>query len=86
MTQKEMIIRYLNEHGSINTWECFNKLFITRLSAYIYILKHKMNFEFEEERIEYTNIYGKKRWFKKYILKEGKTSEKSDNFSRNTNK
>lgn len=72
MTQKEMIIKYLNENGSINTWECFSKLFITRLSAYIYILKHKMGYEFECEKVEYTNYYGKKRWFKNYILKKEK--------------
>ena len=49
MTQNEMIIKYLNEHGSITTYESYSKLFITRLSARIFDIKHKYGIEFDEE-------------------------------------
>lgn len=69
MTQNEMIIKYLNEHGSITTYESYSKLFITRLSARIFEIKNKYGIEFEEEWVTKKNIYGKTCSFKKYILK-----------------
>lgn len=69
MTQNEMIIKYLNEHGSITTYESYSKLFITRLSARIYDIKHKYGIDFDEEWVTKKNIYGKTCSFKKYILK-----------------
>lgn len=69
MTQNEMIIKYLNEHGSITTYESYSKLFITRLSARIFDIKHKYEIEFDEEWVTKKNIYGKTCSFKKYILK-----------------
>ena len=64
-----MIIKYLNEHGSITTYESYSKLFITRLSARIFDIKHKYGIEFDEEWVTKKNIYGKPCSFKKYILK-----------------
>ena len=69
MTQNEMIIKYLNEHGSITTYESYSKLFITRLSARIYEIKHKYGIDIDEEWVTKKNIYGKIYSFKKYILK-----------------
>ena len=69
MTQNEMIIKYLNEHGSITTYESYSKLFITRHRAKICDIKHKYGIEFEEEWVTKKNIYGKTCSFKKYILK-----------------
>ena len=69
MTQNEMIIKYLNEHGSIPTYESYSKLFITRLSARIFDIKHKYGIEFDEEWVTKKNIYGKTCSLKKYILK-----------------
>jgi hypothetical protein len=74
MTQNEMIIKYLNEYGSITTYESYSKLFITRLSARIFDIKHKYGIEFDEEWVTKKNIYGKPCSFKKYILK-GKEEE-----------
>lgn len=70
MTQNEMILEYLNEFGSITTYESYAELFITRLSARIWDLKHKYNCEFDEEWITKKNRYGKTCSFKKYILKK----------------
>ena len=69
MTQNEMIIKYLNEHGSITTYESCSKLFITRLSARIFDIKNKYGIEFEEEWVTKKNIYGKTCSYKKYIQK-----------------
>lgn len=69
MTQNEMILEYLNEFGSITTYESYAELFITRLSARIWDLKHKYGCEFDEEWITKKNRYGKTCSFKKYILK-----------------
>ena len=69
MTQNEMIIKYLNEHGSITTYESYSKLFITRLSTRIIDIKHKYGIDFDEEWVTKKNIYGKPCSFKKYILK-----------------
>ena len=38
-TQKDMVLEYMRNHGSITTSECFTKLGITRLSAAIHLLK-----------------------------------------------
>lgn len=70
MTQNEMILEYLNEFGSITTYESYAELFITRLSARIWDLKHKYGCEFDEEWVTKKNRYGKTCSFKKYILKK----------------
>jgi hypothetical protein len=69
MTQNEMVLKYLEEKGSITTYECFKELFITRLSARIWDLKNKYGCDFDEEWITKKNRYGKVCTFKKYILK-----------------
>ena len=43
-----MVLKYLEENGSITTYECYSKLFITRLSARIWDLKNKYGLDFEE--------------------------------------
>lgn len=68
-TQNDLVLKYLNEHGSITTYESYSKLFVTRLSARIYNLKHKYQVDFEEEWIHSRNIYGQPIRYKKYILK-----------------
>lgn len=39
MTQKERVINYIRDHGSITTMEAFNNLHVTRLAARIAELK-----------------------------------------------
>lgn len=70
LTQDEMVLKYLEENGSINTWQCYSELFITRLSAKIYNLRHYENVEIDEEWVHTTNRYGKKVKFKNYILRK----------------
>ena len=71
MTQNEMLLKYLEENGSITTYESFTELFITRLSARIHDLKNLYGCEFDEEWITKKNRYGKTCSFKKYILRSG---------------
>lgn len=70
MTQCDLILKYLKEHGSITTYESYSKLFITRLPSRIFDLKKKYGCEFEEEWVTKKNIYGKTVAFKKYKLKK----------------
>lgn len=70
MTQLEAIIKYLEDNGSITTYESYSKLFITRLSAKIWELKHKLGYDFDEQWITKKNVYGNTCSFKKYILKK----------------
>lgn len=70
MTQNEMVLKYLEENGSITTYECYSQLYITRLSARIFDLKKKYGLEFEEQWVTKKNRYGKICSFKKYILKD----------------
>lgn len=35
MSQKEKVLNHLQKHGYIDTWTCFTKYRITRLSEYI---------------------------------------------------
>ncbi len=70
MTQNEMVLKYLQEKGSITVYESYAELFVTRLSARIYDLKRKYGCEFEEKMITKKNRYGKTCSFKKYILKK----------------
>ena len=70
MTQNEMVLKYLEENGSITTYECYSQLYVTRLSARIFDLKKKYGLKFEEQWVTKKNRYGKTCSFKKYILKE----------------
>lgn len=49
-TQEELVLRYMEEHGSITAWDAFTDLNITRLSGRIYDLRDQgydidMNYE-----------------------------------------
>lgn len=68
MTNEEMVIEYLKEQGSITSWEAFQHLFVTRLSAIIYNLK-KQGYSFSDVREQHTNKYGKTKTFKRYYLR-----------------
>lgn len=69
MTQSEMVLEYIEDFGSITTYEAFIELGITRLSARIFDLKKK-GYNFKKTMIKKKNRYGKKIKFYKYELKE----------------
>lgn len=69
MTQREQIIDYLNQFGSITPMEAFSDLGITKLATRISEMR-KDGKEFKIETVTSTNRFGKKVHFAKYSLKE----------------
>ena len=70
-TQKEQIVKYMKEHGSITRLDSSCKLFIFELSARIVELE-KMGWTFKKERESRKNKYGQTKTFTRYsIVKEG---------------
>jgi hypothetical protein len=67
--QCELILQYLNDFGSITTFESYSELGITRLPSRIFDLKQR-GYKFEEEWVSKKNRYGKMISFKKYILQK----------------
>ena len=66
-TQKDLVLKYLNDFGFITSWQAFKDLGITRLAARIWELKDK-GYIFKEERVEAKNRYGLPCHYKKYSL------------------
>lgn len=64
---KEIILRHLQNYGTITTWEAINEYGCTRLSEYIRQLRSE--YEIESEYKKFTNRYGEKSKYVKYILK-----------------
>lgn len=67
MTQKELIIKYMEDFGSITTIEAFTDLGITKLTTRISELR-KDGIIIASKRIDKKNRYGKKVKFNRYWL------------------
>ena len=67
ITQKDRIINYIREFGSISSWEAYSDLGITQLGARIDQLK-KEGYEFKTEWESNTNRFGEKTEYKRYYL------------------
>ena len=67
MNQKEQLIKYLNEHFSITTLECMQKLMILDLQGIIRDLKQDGH-RIESFWISRKNMYGDIKKFKRYYL------------------
>lgn len=65
--QKQRIINYIREFGSISSWEAYSDLGITQLGARIDQLK-KEGYEFKTEWVSNTNRFGEKTDYKRYYL------------------
>ena len=65
MTQYDMILKYLDDHGSISPFEAFERLHITKLATRISEMKRK-GYRFDTDLIPHVNIYGKKEYFARY--------------------
>ena len=75
MAQKEMVLKYMNENGSITTLEAFTKLYVCDLQKIIQLLR--VDYNIKDEWIHKTNIYGKPIKYKKYYL--GGNDDKNNN-------
>lgn len=67
MTQKEMILKYIKEHGSITSLEAGKKLLIMDLQGNIRDLKN-LGYKIKDKSITKKNIYGQRSTFKRYYL------------------
>lgn len=65
MTQRERIVRYLKDNGSITAYEAVIELGILQLSARLVELE-KMGYSFERERMTRRNRYGEMISFMRY--------------------
>lgn len=67
ITQEQLVLRHLEDFGSITTWEAIQEYGITRLSDKIYILRNK-GIHIESENITVKNRYGNSTTFSKYYI------------------
>lgn len=70
INQRQRIMQYLREEGSITRAEAFSELGIVELPARICELE-RMGFEFKKEIIKKRNRYGDPIRFMKYTLDDG---------------
>ena len=67
VTQRDMIIKYIKDFGSISSWDAYKDLGITQLGTRIFELKQK-GYIFSKERIKTKNRYGDDSHYDKYRL------------------
>ena len=70
MSMKFRVLNYINQFGSITTWDAFKDLGCTRLSEYIRQLTQEL--PIEDEWVESINRYGEKVQYKRYWIKKNK--------------
>ena len=64
-TQRQLILKYINDFGSITPMEAFSELGITKLATRISEMR-KDGIKFHIEQVEVKNRYGKAVHFAKY--------------------
>lgn len=67
IAQRERIIKYIRDYGSITSFEAYADLGITQLATRIKELKEE-GYEFKTEWINSKNKYGEPISFKRYFL------------------
>lgn len=67
ITQKERVLKYIKDFGSISSWDAYKDLGITQLGTRIFELKQK-GYIFSKERIKTKNRYGDDSHYDKYKL------------------
>ena len=70
MTQKERVLKYIEDFGSISSLEAFTELGNTRLSASIWLLRHEDELEIDSINETKLNRYGEKTTYARYYLKK----------------
>lgn len=65
MTQKERIVKYMDDFGSISTMEAFTQLGITRLASRIHELTRN-GLPIKRETVTSKNRYGEEVHFTRY--------------------
>ena len=70
MTQREAILQYIKDYGSITPFEAFSDLGITKLATRISEMR-KDGMKFKIETVSVKNRYGKSVSYAKYSFAEG---------------
>mgnify|MGYP001106129508 CR=1 FL=1 len=80
ITQRDRILQYIRQFGSISSWEAYSDLGITQLGARIDQLK-KEGYGFRTEWESSKNRYGEKVDFKRYYLVDDIISENMEHIT-----
>ncbi len=67
VTQRDRVLQYIKDFGSITSWEAYSELGSTQLGARIFELKDR-GYNFEKERVNTKNRYGDQTHFDRYKL------------------
>lgn len=70
VTQKELVLRYMRQHGGITQWEATQYLGCTRLGARVWDLIHKDGYLIRAETVAVKNRFGQVTTVKRYSLGE----------------
>lgn len=76
MTKTKAIKQHLEEKGNITSWGAIKEYGATRLSAIIYNLRYKYNMNIVNQEVVFTDRYGTKSSYAKYILVKEQENEK----------
>ena len=68
MTQKEMVLKYMKDFGSITPWQAIKDLGCTKLSTRVSELINKDGFQINKETVYAKNRYGKRTSYTRYSL------------------
>ena len=70
MNKTKAVMLHLIENGNITSWEAIKEYGATRLSAIIYNLRYRYCMNIETVMVEFTDRFGSKAQYAKYIFKE----------------
>ena len=68
MNQREQVLAYIKQFGSITPLEAIREFGITRLASRVYELKKKEGIELKATPAAAVNRFGKKVWYTRYSL------------------
>lgn len=66
-TQKDRLLKYFEDFGSITSWQAYADLGIMQLATRIFELKER-GYIFKKEKVKKLNRWGQEVSFDKYIL------------------
>ena len=70
VTQRDRVLQYIRDFGSISSYQAFTDLGVTQLATRIFELKER-GYQFTKKRFTITNRYGDKSHYDEYYLVEG---------------
>ena len=68
LSQEKMVLKHLQEHGSITSWEAIQFYGATRLSAIIFNLRHNEGFDIVTDLEKVETRFGAKTQVARYKL------------------